>query len=64
MKGYIMEGVTDHDKQGRSFPKTEPKTPTFRRTQFPGHGPYVEAGAGTKVFCFFSSEKKTFACLA
>jgi hypothetical protein len=26
----------------------------------PGHGRHLSAGAGIKVFCFFSSEKKAF----
>jgi hypothetical protein len=34
-----------------------------RASQVSGHGLDLSASAGTKVFCFFSSEKKDFPCL-
>jgi hypothetical protein len=52
-------------RQGCSFLKKRTKgLLILRRADDPGHGRQADAGAGTKVFCFFSSEKKDFSCLA
>jgi len=48
-------------KQEWSFLKKRTKRLLLpRRAQDRGHGRYRDAGAETKVFCFFSSEKKDF----
>jgi hypothetical protein len=46
-------------EERRSFLKKRTKKLLFlRRPHDRGHGRDLAAGAGTKVFCFFSSEKK------
>jgi hypothetical protein len=54
-------GHSETEVEESSFLKKRSKRLLLlRRSRDPGHGRHRDAGAGIKVFCFFSSEKKGF----